>query len=124
MSPRYRMPAGQHDLDPLLLDPTRLTIVSLLDAARWCEFGFVRDTAGLTDPALSKQAATLAKAGYAEIRKGYVGSAPRTWLRATPEGRDRLARHVESLQAIVLASRTEAADHQPDQPDDAIPENR
>jgi DNA-binding transcriptional ArsR family regulator len=117
MSPRYRMPAGEHDLDPLLLDPTRLTIMSLLDAARWCEFGFVRDTAGLTDPALSKQAATLAKAGYAEIRKGYVGSTPRTWLRATSQGRARLGRHIESLQAIVRTSRAAGAAHQPGQPD-------
>jgi len=123
MSPRHRMPAGQHDLDPLLLDPTRLTIMSLLGAARWCEFGFVRDTAGLTDPALSKQAATLAKAGYAEIRKGYVGSAPRTWLRATSAGRARLGAHIESLQAIVHASRTATAAHQHDQPDDALPGN-
>ena len=66
MSPRRRMPAGEHDLDALLLDPTRLTIMSLLDAARWCEFGFVRDSAGLTDPALSKQAATLVKVDQPE----------------------------------------------------------
>ena len=49
------------ELDQLLLDPTRLAIVSLLTAAEWAEFGFVRDSVGLSDSALSKQVTTLSK---------------------------------------------------------------
>jgi predicted ArsR family transcriptional regulator len=115
VSPRHRMPPGEHGLDPLLLDPTRLAIMSLLSAAQWCEFGFVRDTVGLTDPALSKQMTTLANAGYAEARKGYVGKAPRTWLRATRQGRAQLTSHVEGLQSIAAQAKSAAAGHEPDQ---------
>lgn len=50
MSPRYRVPAGDQDLDPLL-DPTRLAMVSLLTSTEWCGFGFVGDSIELTDPA-------------------------------------------------------------------------
>ncbi|MGN5377077.1 transcriptional regulator [Streptomyces lasalocidi] len=46
-------------LEQLLLDPTRLTIVSLVSATNWCEFAFVRANAQLSDSALSKQLTTL-----------------------------------------------------------------
>ncbi|MEV4640805.1 transcriptional regulator [Actinoplanes sp. NPDC049548] len=116
MSPRYRIPPGNTDLDPLLLDPTRLGIVSLLTGAVWCEFAFVRDSVQLTDPALSKQVATLSKAGYVEVHKGSVGRAPRTWLRATQRGSARLEQHLSALQAIVAQARTAAGSHRPEEP--------
>ena len=116
MSPRYRMPAGDQDLDHLLLDPTRLAIVSLLASTEWCEFGFVRDSVELTDPALSKQVATLSKAGYIEVRKGYVGKTPRTWLRVTPHARARLKRHIRALQAIAERAETAGAHHRAQRP--------
>ena len=114
MSPRYRMPPGQHSLEPLLLDPTRLTIMSLLGSAQWCEYGFVRDTAQLTSPALSKQIATLAEAGLLDIHKGYVSKTPRTWLRATAEGRKRIAEHVKGLQVIAAEAAVQGREHQPE----------
>jgi Winged helix DNA-binding domain len=85
------------------------------DATQWYEFGFVRDTVGLTDPALSKQMTTLANAGYTEARKGYVGKAPRTWLRATRQGRAQLTSHVEGLQSIAAQAKSAAAGHKPAQ---------
>jgi DNA-binding transcriptional ArsR family regulator len=114
VSPRYRMPPGEPDLDPLLLDPTRLTIMSLLGSAQWCEYGFVRDSAQLTSPALSKQIATLTDAGYVDVHKGYVRKTPRTWLRATPDGRAAITRHIRGLQAIVDRAGQEARNHQPE----------
>jgi len=115
VSPRHRVPPGDHSLEPLLLDPTRLAIVSLLASAQWCEFGFVRDQVKLTDPALSKQVATLGDAGYVQVRKGQIGRRPRTWLRATPNGRARLGRHIEALHTIVAESQAAGAAHQPDE---------
>ncbi|WP_411138016.1 transcriptional regulator [Streptomyces sp. C10] len=94
-------------LEQLLLDPTRLTIVSLVSATTWCEFAFVRDHAHLTDSALSKQLTTLGNAELVEIRKGYVGKRPRTWVRATAVGRERLRAHLTALQQI--ADRAEQA---------------
>ncbi|HZE38451.1 MAG TPA: transcriptional regulator [Stackebrandtia sp.] len=94
-------------MDPLLLDPTRLSIVSLLAATDWAEFGWVRDAVSLSDSALSKQVTNLSGQGYVEVEKGYVGKRPRTWLNLTPAGRDALRSHVEALQRIVTqAQRT------------------
>lgn len=97
------------ELDQLLLDPTRLAIVSLLSAAEWAEFGFVRDAVRLSDSALSKQVTTLSKKDYVEVRKGYVGKRPRTWLNLTETGRNTLAEHISALQAIAEKARADGA---------------
>ena len=69
--------------DELIHAPTRLSLVSLLAATEWADFQFLRDSAGLSDSALSKQLTTLEDAGYIEIRKGFVGKRPRTSARLT-----------------------------------------
>ncbi|MET7994923.1 transcriptional regulator [Amycolatopsis sp. NPDC005232] len=99
------------DFDQLLLDPTRLAIVSLLAAAEWAEFGFIRDSVQLSDSALSKQVTTLSKNDYVEVRKGYVGKRPRTWLNLTTAGRATLADHISALQAIAEKARADGALH-------------
>ena len=91
-------------LDPALLDPTRFSIVSLLVATKWAEFGFVRDAIGMSDSALSKQITTLSKLNYVDVEKGYVGKRPRTWLRLNPTGRQALGRHVAGLREIARHS--------------------
>ena len=87
-------------LEPLLTDPTRLSIVAVLAAADRAEFRFVADKAGISDSALSKQAAALQRDGYLDIDKGYVGNRPRTWYRLTDAGRKRLRDHLRALQTI------------------------
>jgi len=52
--------------DELIHAPTRLSLVSLLAATEWADFKFLRDSAGLSDSALSKQLTTLEDAGYIE----------------------------------------------------------
>ena len=64
--------------DELIHAPTRLEIVSLLAAAQWADFKYIRDELGLSDSALSKQLSTLESAGYVQIRKRFVGKFPRT----------------------------------------------
>jgi DNA-binding transcriptional ArsR family regulator len=95
--------------DELIHAPTRLAIVSLLAAAEWADFKFIRDTVGLSDSALSKQLTTLEDAGYIEIRKGFVGKRPRTSARLSRAGRTAFDRHVAALQAIVAPSGAEIA---------------
>jgi DNA-binding MarR family transcriptional regulator len=105
------------ELDQLLLDPTRLAIVSLLAAAEWAEFGFVRDSVKLSDSALSKQVTTLSRSDLVEVRKGYVGKRPRTWLNLTDNGRDKLAEHISALQTIAEKARSNGAQSPRDQVD-------
>ncbi|MEU8687625.1 transcriptional regulator [Streptomyces sp. NPDC048665] len=104
-------------LEQLLLDPTRLTILSLVSATNWCEFAFVRDHARLSDSALSKQLTTLGGAELVEIRKGYTGQRRRTWVRATAAGRERLRAHLAALQQIADRAEQAAAAH-PDAEDE------
>jgi DNA-binding MarR family transcriptional regulator len=99
------------EFDPVLLDPTRLSIVSLLASMEWAEFGWVCESAGLSASALSKQVTTLSAQGYVEAEKGYVGKRPRTWLNLTPAGRTALEHHVAALQQIVENSRQAADPH-------------
>ena len=87
-------------LDPLLTDATRLSIAALLAAGDWAEFGFVRDSTGVSDSTLSKRVSQLSEVGYVEVRKGYVGKRPRTWLSLSAAGRAALGAHVAALQRI------------------------
>ena len=87
-------------LDPVLLDPTRLAIVALLAGTEWAEFAFVRDAVRLSDSALSKRISSLSDTGYVEVRKGYVGKRPRTWVSLSELGRVALRAHIAKLQQI------------------------
>jgi DNA-binding HxlR family transcriptional regulator len=87
-------------LDRLLSDRTWLAIMSVLNAADWCDFAFLRDAVSLSDSALSKQLATLKNDGQIEQRRTYRGLAPRTTVRATAEARSRFVRHVEASRMI------------------------
>ena len=87
--------------DELIHAPTRLAIVSLLAAADWADFKFIRDEVGLSDSALSKQLTTLQEAGYVEIRKAFIGKLPRTSVRLSKAGRAAFEMHVAALQQII-----------------------
>ena len=90
--------------DELIHAPTRLAIVALLAATQWAEFKFIRDSVGLSDSALSKQLTTLERAGYVEIRKGFVGKRPRTSARLTRAGHVAFERHIAALQQVLAGS--------------------
>lgn len=90
--------------DELIHAPTRLEIVSLLAAAQWADFKYIRDELGLSDSALSKQLSTLESAGYVQIRKGFVGKRPRTSASLSPAGRQAFEQHVAALQRIITRS--------------------
>ena len=88
-------------LDSVIHAPARLAIVSLLAAVDSADFKFIRDQAGLSDSALSKQLSTLEEAGYVRISKGFVGKWPRTTARLTAAGRDAFRAHVAALREII-----------------------
>jgi len=94
--------------DELIHAPTRLEIVSLLAAAQWADFRYIRDELGLSDSALSKQLSTLEAAGYVDIRKGFVGKRPRTWASLSKTGRQAFDEHVAALQRIIARSQLHA----------------
>ena len=92
--------------DEFLHVPARLSIVALLAPAGWAEFGFVRDSIGTSDSALSKQISALADAGYVTVRKARDGAVRRTHVQLTPQGREAFQRHAAALEQIVNAARS------------------
>jgi DNA-binding transcriptional ArsR family regulator len=90
--------------DELIHPSTRLAIVSLLAAADWAEFSFIRDRLDLSDSALSKQLTTLEEAGYIAIDRPVSERRRRVRARLTPLGRERFDGHVAALRSIISAT--------------------
>jgi len=88
-------------LDEYLSLPVRLSIAAALARVEDAEFGTVRDAIEVSDPVLSKQVTILEAVGYVDVRKGYVGKRPRTWLSLTVTGRAALQRHLQALHALI-----------------------
>jgi DNA-binding MarR family transcriptional regulator len=95
--------------DELIHPSTRLAVVSLLAAADWAEFAFLRDQLNLSDSALSKQLTTLEEAGYVHIDRPVRDSRRRVRARLTPVGREAFQGHVAALISIVGSAETEQA---------------
>jgi DNA-binding MarR family transcriptional regulator len=87
--------------DELIHPSTRLSIVSLLAAADWVEFAFIRDELGLSDSALSKQLSTLEEAGYLTIERQLSDRRRRVRARLTSRGRAAFDGHVAALREIL-----------------------
>jgi hypothetical protein len=91
--------APNGELHDLLLDPTRLRIVSFVAPATSVRFRLIRDVTGLSDPALAEQLQTLSDAGL--MRFDRTGPArPRTWISLTGSGRLALTAHAAALTEI------------------------
>ena len=90
--------------DELIHQPTRLRIMAFLahlgpDAE--VEFTRLQKLLGLTEGNLSRHLSRLEEAGYVQIKKGYQGRRPRTWVRVTGRGRDAFFEHLRELEEIV-----------------------
>jgi DNA-binding MarR family transcriptional regulator len=87
--------------DELIHASTRLSIVSLLAAADWIDFGYLRDQVGLSDSALSKQLSTLEEAGYVAVDRA---DRRRVRARLSRDGRAAFQAHVAALKAILATA--------------------
>jgi DNA-binding MarR family transcriptional regulator len=90
-------------LDNAVHQRTRLGILTVLSGVTRVDFGFLRETLGLTDGNLSRNLTVLETAGYIAIEKAFEGRRPRTWIAVTPAGREALAAEVQALREIVQA---------------------
>ncbi len=91
------------DLDELIHQPVRLSIMAILAQSKKVDFAFLRDYVELNDSNLSRHLTALEEAGYIAIEKVFEGKRPRTWLSLTPAGRTAYERHVQTLLHIVNA---------------------
>jgi DNA-binding MarR family transcriptional regulator len=98
-------PAPSHPtqaLDDVVHHRTRLGILAVLREVDRAEFRYLRDALGLTDGNLSRHLRTLEAAGHIQVRKGYQGRRPRTWLRLTTQGTTALDQELAALRALVI----------------------
>jgi DNA-binding transcriptional ArsR family regulator len=94
------------ELDSLLHQPERLSIVSVLAAVPSLTFTELRDTLEMTDGNLSVHLSKLEKGAYVCIDKKFVGKRPQTTCRLSDAGREALAKYLDHLEAIVKQGRT------------------
>ncbi len=88
-------------LDDVVHQRVRLGILAVTQEARRVEFGFLRDTLGLTAGNLSQHLTVLENAGLVTIEKGYEGRRGRTWIQLTRTGRQALNDEIAALKALI-----------------------
>jgi DNA-binding MarR family transcriptional regulator len=88
-------------LDPLLVAPARLTLMTTLTAVSEAEFATLRERLEVSDSVLSKHIAALAKAGLVKSRKGTHLGHRTTWVSLTGPGRRALRAHVAYLRDLI-----------------------
>ncbi len=86
------------ELDPLLHQQLRLSVVSLLMHVKEAEFTYIREKTGATAGNLSVQINKLTEAGYIEVKKSFRDNYPLTKCNITENGRKAFEKYVKALQ--------------------------
>jgi len=87
-------------LNRLIHDPGRLLILTFLYPVARLDYLELRKRVRFTTGNLSSHLATLEKAGYVLIQKGFKGKYPITVCSMTKKGREALALYAEILKQI------------------------
>jgi len=89
------------EFDEVVHQPNRLAILVVLKEAKRADFGYLKDTLGLTDGNLGRHLAALEGAGLIRLTKGYEGRRPRTWASLTGNGRAALAKELKAMRRLL-----------------------
>lgn len=93
--------AGIVDVDRLIHEPARLTILAILYALESADFLYLQNETGLTKGNLSSHLSKLEEAEYIEIEKTYRGKIPLTIYRLTENGRLAFENYRKQLKQFV-----------------------
>lgn len=97
-------------LDKLIHEPARLSILTALSACTLAEFLFLQELTGLTKGNLSCHLTKLEKGGLVSIDKHFVRKKiPQTTIRITSEGKTAVERHWKHLESIHQTVRQQGA---------------
>jgi DNA-binding MarR family transcriptional regulator len=88
-------------LDRVIHEKGRLTIMSLLAASPQLSFTEMRDTLGMTDGNITAHVRTLHESGYIAVTKSFQGGRQMTSYAMTPEGRKAFTAYINLLEQIV-----------------------
>ena len=89
------------DLDAVIHERVRLSIVSVLAARRKMPYLELKSILEVTDGNLAGHIRVLEKAGYVHVEKTFVDRKSRTTYKLTPRGRKAFQRHVENLESLL-----------------------
>ena len=94
-------PITPDNIDAVIHERVRLSIVSALAVVQEMSFGELKKSLSLTDGNLSSHARILEESGYLEIEKSFKGRRPHTVMRLTRKGRTAYQKYLQMLKKIV-----------------------
>jgi DNA-binding transcriptional ArsR family regulator len=89
------------DLDPILHQQLRLSVISLLISVREAEFTFLKEKTNATAGNLSVQLSKLKDAGFIEIDKKFKDNYPLTICKITQIGVLAFEKYVEAIKSYM-----------------------
>ena len=89
------------EVDRVIHEPARLTILALLSGAKEADFLFLTRETGLTKGNLSSHLMKLEESGYVEIEKTFRGKIPLTLVRMTSKGRAALQTYRKTMNGLL-----------------------
>lgn len=92
-------------LDRVIHEKGRLSIMSLLAATPDLSFTELRDALQMTDGNLTQHLRTLQQAGYVALTKTFQNRRPLTTAALTAAGRKAFQNHIDLLEQIVRQNR-------------------
>jgi DNA-binding MarR family transcriptional regulator len=88
------------NLDRLIHDPARLSILTVLQNSTFADFLFMQRVTGLTPGNLSGHISKLEEGGLVKVEKQFVGKKPHTLVQLTEKGRQAIDQHWKRLEAL------------------------
>ena len=92
------------ELNEIIHQTVRLRIMAALvtlESTDEVDFTYLRDLLEVTDGNLGAHLRKLEEAGYIAVNKTFIERKPRSFISATPEGRQVFQEHVASLESII-----------------------
>lgn len=93
-------PSNLKNIDRLIHEPTRLTIMTQLYVVESADFLFLQNQLKMTPGNLSSHLSKLEDAGYVEIVKEFIDRKPHTALKLTQKGRQAFKDYRQNLKQV------------------------
>ncbi len=94
-------------LDRVIHEKGRLTIMSMLAASPELSFTELRDALAMTDGNLTTHIRTLQQAGYLSVTKSFQNNRPLTTCALTVAGRKAFTNYINLLEQIIRQTKPE-----------------
>jgi DNA-binding MarR family transcriptional regulator len=101
VTPRQIQEVAQ--LDRVIHEPARLTIMLILGGVGEADFLYLQREGGFTQGNLSGHLAKLEKAGYVTIAKTFKGKVPLTVCSLTGKGKSAFAKYSQRMLGVLQA---------------------